>query len=154
VAGNAAAVERYDRELAGLGEGMTFDGPRQQTLWQHLSDFTPRFLKTHRDGAVVRASCTLKELGAVMASFEGPALARAASGVCYGYFERCGAASAWAAEAAEREWKIVIEFSPESRKRALDLWPAPGADLEIMRRVKNLFDPGNVLNRGRLYRRI
>ena len=64
------------------------------------------------------------------------------------------AARAWAAEAAEREWKIVIEFSPESRKRALDLWPAPGADLEIMRRVKNLFDPGNVLNRGRLYRRI
>ena len=48
----------------------------------------------------------------------------------------------------------MIEFSPEERKQELDLWPAPGADLGIMRRVKKLFDPGNVLNRGRLYSRI
>jgi FAD/FMN-containing dehydrogenase len=48
----------------------------------------------------------------------------------------------------------VIEFSPEARQQTLDLWPSPGADFEIMKRVKNLFDPSNLLNRGRLYRRI
>ena len=52
----------------------------------------------------------------------------------------------------------MIEFAPEDRKRGLDLWPGassgPGGDFEIMRRVKNLFDPGNLLNRGRLYNRI
>jgi FAD/FMN-containing dehydrogenase len=47
----------------------------------------------------------------------------------------------------------VIEFAPEERQ-SLHLWPAPGGDLELMRRVKNLFDPGNLLNRGRLYNRI
>jgi FAD/FMN-containing dehydrogenase len=46
-----------------------------------------RASSTGTDGAVVRASCTLKELEGVLASFEGPALARAGSGVCYGYFE-------------------------------------------------------------------
>jgi len=153
-AGNRAAVERYEREMIALGEGVALEGDRQQTLWQHVAEFTPRFLETNPDGAVVRASCTLKELEAVMASFEGPALARAGSGVCYGYFEHCAAAAAWAAEAVGSGWKIVIEFSPEERKQELELWPAPGDDLEIMRRVKNLFDPGNVLNRGRLYRRI
>jgi glycolate oxidase FAD binding subunit len=153
-AGNAAAIERYEREMAELGEGKAFDGPGRETLWQHVSQFTPQFLKTRPDGAVVRASCTLKELEAVMASFEVPALARAGSGVCYGYFEECGAAEAWTAEAAGRGWKIVIEYSPEERKQESELWPAPGADLEIMRRVKHLFDPGNVLNRGRLYSRI
>ena len=89
-----------------------------------------------------------------MASFEVPALARAGTGVCYGYFEHCAAAAGWAAGAVGRGWKVVIEYSPEERKPELDLWPAPGPDLEIMRRVKNLFDPGNVLNRGRLYSRI
>jgi len=153
-AGNAAAIARYEREMAELGEGKVFDGADQQTLWEQIAEFTPRFLKGRPDGAVVRASCTLKELEAVMASFEAPALARAGSGVCYGYFEHSAAAAAWIAEAAGRGWKIVIEFSPEERKPELELWPAPGADLEIMRRVKTLFDPGNVLNRGRLYHRI
>jgi FAD/FMN-containing dehydrogenase len=51
-------------------------------------------------------------------------------------------------------WKAVIEFAPEERKRALDLWPGPGPDLELMRRIKGLFDPANLLNRGRLYGRI
>ena len=35
-----------------------------------------------------------------------------------------------------------------------DDWPSPGGDFEIMKRVKHLFDPGNLLNRGRLYRLI
>ena len=67
---------------------MAFEDDRQQTLWRHVENFTPRFLAAHADGAVVRASCTLKDSEAVMASFRGPAVARAGSGVCYGYFER------------------------------------------------------------------
>ena len=43
---------------------------------------------------------------------------------------------------------------PPERKGALDLWPAPGPDFEMMKRLKGLFDPANLLNRGRLYGRI
>ena len=57
-------------------------------------------------------------------------------------------------DAVRRGWKAVIEFSPEERKGALDLWPAPGSDFELMKRLKGLFDPANLLNRGRLYGRI
>ena len=60
-------------------------------------NFTPQFLAAHPDGAVVRASCTLKDTEAVMESFPGPAVARAGSGVCYGYFERAQAAAEWLA---------------------------------------------------------
>jgi glycolate oxidase FAD binding subunit len=154
VGGNAAAVDRYEREFAMLGDGMAFEDGRQETLWRHVENFTPRFLVRNADGAVVRVSCTLKELEAVMASLECPALARAGSGVCYGYFEEAGAADAWIAGAVQRGWKAVIEFSAERHKHALGLWPAPARDLEIMKRVKNLFDPRNLLNRGRLYSRI
>jgi glycolate oxidase FAD binding subunit len=152
--GNAAGVDRYERDLALIGNGAAFDGARQQTLWTHIADFTPAFLRTHPDGAVVRASCTLKEVEPVMASFAGPALARAGSGVCYGYFQRPGEAAAWLAGSAARGVTAVVEFSPEPWKRTAELWPAPGGDLELMRRVKALFDPSNRLNRGRLYCRI
>lgn len=156
--GNKAVVDRYERELAVFGDGVALDNDRQQTLWHHIEEFTPQFLARYADGAVVRASCTLKEVENVMASFDGPALARAGSGVCYGYFEQCDSAVEWVREAAKRRWRVVVEFAPEERRKTLDLWPAadgvlpPG--LEMMRRVKALFDPSNLLNRGRLYNRI
>ncbi|HUK19516.1 MAG TPA: FAD-binding oxidoreductase [Bryobacteraceae bacterium] len=156
--GNRAVVDRYERELALLGDGVALENAQHEQLWQHIQEFTPRFLERHADGAVVRASCTLKEVEAVMASLEGPALARAASGVCYGYFEQCDRAAEWLGTAVKRGWRAVMEFAPEERKRTLDLWPglegAAGPELEVMRRVKALFDPSNLLNRGRLYRRI
>jgi len=152
--GNQDAVDRYERELSPLGAALAFEGGEHDALWRRIEDFTGGFLARHEDSAVVRASCTLKELERVMASFDGAALARAGSGVCYGYFEECAGAADWAAAAAGKGWKAVVEFAPNERKSEFDLWPAPGADFELMRRVKNLFDPENLLNRGRLYNRL
>ncbi|HTP34996.1 MAG TPA: FAD-binding oxidoreductase [Candidatus Acidoferrales bacterium] len=152
--GNAEAVERYEREFAQLGETRAFENDNQRALWRQVEEFTPQFLAAHEDGAVVRASCTLKELEAVVTSFPGAVIARAASGVCYGYFEQWRAAAAWLKDAVRRGWKAVIEFAPDACRRKQELWPAPGADWELMKRVKNVFDPSNLLNRGRLYRRI
>jgi glycolate oxidase FAD binding subunit len=152
--GNSAALNRYERELAEFGTGVVFDDYRQETLWRHIEDFAPRYLERHPDGAIVRVSCTLKGMEPVVGSFPGLVLARAGSGVCYGYFEQAAAAAAWMSQAVSRGWQAVVEFAPEVKKPSLDLWPAPGADLEIMKRIKNLFDPSNLLNRGRLYRLI
>jgi len=150
--GSPAALDRYERELAEVATGVVLDDFRQDTLWRHLESSTPRHLERHPDGAVVRVSCTLNGMEPVIASFPGPAFARAGSGVCYGYFETAEGAATWTADAAAKGWKAVIEFAPEAKKAALPLWPAPGGDLEIMKRIKNLFDPSNLLNRGRLYR--
>jgi glycolate oxidase FAD binding subunit len=152
--GNRAAADRYQRELAKLADWEALEGPRQEALWNAIESFTPSFLERNPDGAVVRVSCTLKGLEEAIASFPGPALARAGSGVCYGYFAESPAAARWTVDAVPRAWKAVIEFSPEERKAALDLWPAPGPDFELMKRLKGLFDPANLLNRGRLYGRI
>jgi glycolate oxidase FAD binding subunit len=152
--GNAAAVDRYERELAPLAEGVALEGAQHQALWGHIREFTPKFLSANPDGAVVRTSCTLKEVEDQITAFEGPALARAGSGVCYGYFAEVAEAAKWRRKSAGRVGKAVIEFSPEASKHSLELWPSPGSDFEIMRQVKNLFDPANLLNRGRLYGRI
>jgi glycolate oxidase FAD binding subunit len=153
VGGNQAAVDRYERELTGLGDGIALEDARQRTLWEHVGEFTPMWLRQHPDGAVARLSCTLNEVESAMRSFPGPAIARAGTGVCYGYFQRAEEAAAWLAGPGKRAGAI-IEFSPDPWKRTADLWPLPGGDLELMRRVKALFDPSNLLNRGRLYRRI
>jgi glycolate oxidase FAD binding subunit len=151
--GNAAAIARYERELAALG-AQAVPADEDPVFWSAIQDFTPRYLEAHKDGAVVRVSCTLKELRAVMQSIPGPAIARAASGVCYAYFKHFGEAAVFAAETAREYAETVVEFAPENRKEEMDLWPAPGQDLEIMKRIKNMFDPQLLLNRGRLYRRI
>ncbi|HUP04438.1 MAG TPA: FAD-binding oxidoreductase [Bryobacteraceae bacterium] len=154
VGGPRAAAERHQRDLESMGECAVMEGDAHSALWSAAEDFTPRYLEPRPEGAVVRASCTLNRVDAVMASFPGPAAARAGSGVCYGYFESSQAAARWLANAAAEGWKAVLEFAPEEGKSKLDLWPAPGPDLEWMKRLKGLFDPGNLLNRGRLYGRI
>jgi glycolate oxidase FAD binding subunit len=151
--GNAAAIARYERDLAGMGAQAVPAG-EEAAFWSAIQDFTPQYLAAHKDGAVVRVSCTLKGLRAVMQSVPGPAVARAGSGVCYAYFKHFGKAAVFAAETAREFAGTVVEFAPLNRKEEMDLWPTPGPDLEMMKRIKQMFDPQGLLNRGRLYRRI
>jgi glycolate oxidase FAD binding subunit len=152
--GNQATVDRYQRELSAFGDAAALDGAQHEEFWRQVEDFTPRFLAAHPDGAVVRVSSTLTDLEKMMTPLAVPAVARAGSGVCYIYFDETGAAARYLADAAGQASKAVIEYAPEVRKSELELWPAPGSDFEIMRRLKALFDPSNVLNRGRLYHRL
>jgi len=142
-AGNAAVVDRYQKELAAMGSLEIGDGGVQS----RIQEFTPRFLSSHENGAVVRISCTLAQLGEVMQSVNAPILARAGTGVCYAYFDDAKTA----AEVAARTRNAIIDFASESQKPKLKLWPAPGPDFELMKRIKLMFDPEHLLNRGRLY---
>jgi len=151
--GNAAAIARYERELARLG-AKPVPGGEEASFWGAIQNFTPRYLATRPDGAVVRISTTLKGIAAVIQSIPGPAIARAGTGVCYAYFEQASEAARFAASTAHEFSETVIEFAPEEGKEEINLWPAPGRDLEIMKRIKLMFDPQLLLNRGRLYRLI
>jgi glycolate oxidase FAD binding subunit len=153
-AGNQTAVDRYQRELASFGDTVALDGAAHAEFWRQVEDFTPRFLAARPEGAVVRVSSSLRDLENFMTPLAVPAVARAGSGVCYIYFDETGFAARCLADAAGQGMKAVIEFAPEARKSQLELWPAPGADFETMRRLKAMFDPSNVLNRGRLYHRL
>lgn len=152
--GNTASIDRYEKEMAGIGSGVALDGADQDSLWRYIQNFTERFLDSHPDGAMVRVSCTLKELEQVLSSTEAAAIARGGSGVVYAHFANSVAAAEWAREGARRGWKAVVEFCPESQKERLELWPAPGGDFDVMQKVKLMFDPDQLLNRGRLYRRL
>jgi glycolate oxidase FAD binding subunit len=149
--GNEAVIERSIREAAAFGPARTLVVEEEQRFWNSLHAVTPRHLEKFRDGSVVRVSTTLTECGEALESVEGPGHAHAASGVVRGWFSRPDTAARWLAAAVKRGWKGVVEFSSESVKPNLTLWPEPGGDFAIMKEVKRMFDPGNLLNRGRLY---
>jgi len=151
VGGNAAVVRRARGEFA-ASDLVTLEGVEELRFWRHVENYTPSFLEKFAHGVVVRCSCTLGQVKDVMASLETAAIARAGSGVCYGYFNRVDSAARWIATAAERGWKAVMEFTPEDQKARLDLWPSPGNDFAMMKKVKRMFDPSHLLNRGRLFR--
>jgi glycolate oxidase FAD binding subunit len=117
------------------------------SLWMRVREFTPDWLRQHPAGAVVRQSTTLQGVSDVLSRATGPALARAGNGVIYVYHSD-------AAGAKVDGGKGAVEFSPDPIKRSLTLWPEPGSDFPVMQKVKQLFDPKLLLNRGRLYGRI
>lgn len=145
--GNPETIARYGRELAGFEQ---LSSQEAAGWWSAIREFTPSFLKDHPAGAVVRVSAALQEIRQVLEDTAVPAVVRAGNGVCYLYGESFAQAAGLLSGAGRR----VIEFSSPEGKAGRDLWPTPGSDFAIMERVKVMFDPSRLLNRGRLYGRI
>jgi glycolate oxidase FAD binding subunit len=143
--GSPAVLERYQRELRTF---RVLDEEQEFTLWDNIREFTPDFLRDHPDGAVVRVSCALSEVGSVLESLPTPAIARAGSGICYGYFQELRRLRLPALG------KSVVEFASQSFREKAELWPDPGSDFAMMKKVKEMFDPQGLLNRRRLYGRL
>ena len=143
--GSSAVLERYERELRQV---RVLDEEQEFALWDNIREFTADYIRDHPDGAVVRTSCALSEVGHVLESLPTPSIARAGSGICYGYF----------AEARRLRLpalgKSVVEFAPQAFRETFELWPEPGSDFGMMKKVKEMFDPQGLLNRRRVYGRI
>ncbi|MGB6942793.1 MAG: FAD-binding protein [Bryobacteraceae bacterium] len=143
--GSPAVLDRYSRELSRM---RVLEGAEEVALWQGIRETIPQFLRTHNQGAVLRVSCVLSDVGPVLEAMPGQALARAGSGVCYGFFE----------QAADLRFPpvgtSVVEFAPPEFREQQDLWPQPGNDFAMMKKIKEMFDPQGLLNRGRLFGRI
>jgi glycolate oxidase FAD binding subunit len=145
--GSPAVLDRYSR---GLTRAQVLEGDEERKLWHDICEFTPRFLAENNRSAVLRMSCSLSEVGRVLDWMPATALARAGSGVCYGYFPQVQEL----AFLTDFGPGTVIEFAPPSFRQTADLWPSPGSDFEMMKKIKDMFDPRRLLNRGRLYGRI
>jgi glycolate oxidase FAD binding subunit len=141
--GSEAVLTRYQRELDGAS---VLEGEDQ--LWARMREFTPAFVAANSDARVARVSCTLSQIGEVVGETAAPVIARAGSGVCYAHFADASPARGWRELASQRGWKYVFEYGEPASDNVF------GADFEIMKRVKDLFDPRHLLNPGRLYGRI
>ena len=150
-AGNEKVIERWQREMQGAA---ALEGAEERALWDKIREFSPAFVADNHQGSVARVSVTLEEVGALVGSTPVPVLARAGSGVCYAHFADSESGARWLHTAVDRGWDGVLEWVPGRECAATEQWPRPGDDFATMKRIKLMFDPQTLLNRGRLYGRI
>jgi len=154
--GSAAVLERYARELKG---SEVLISEQEAAFWQQIREFSPDFLRRQPGGVVLRISTTLNDVGPLLRLLSGACISRAASGVTYGYLTSWqGVPALWRA-ASERGWSAAVEYAPDEIRAAKELWllrsSTPNTEaFAMMKRVKQMFDPENLLNRSRLYGRI
>lgn len=139
--GDDAVVARCLRELGGERAPGGF--------WAGVREVTTAF----SGGAVIRVSTKLTGMAALFDTLSVPTLGRAGNGVSYACFEQAANAAGWIAAHGPQFRYVVESASPDFRREAV-LWPAANSDFEMMKKIKNLFDPRHLLNRGRLFRAI
>ncbi|MBV9771959.1 MAG: FAD-binding oxidoreductase [Bryobacterales bacterium] len=143
--GSPAVLDRYSRDLF---RARVLEGAGEETLWRGIRESTPQFLRANPNGAILRTSCVLSDVGRVIESLPARASARGGSAVCYGYFEN-------AADLLYPSTGVsAVEFAPPDFRENTELWPHPGSGFAMMKKIKEMFDPHSLLNRGRLYGRI
>jgi glycolate oxidase FAD binding subunit len=147
--GNEAVIERCRAEMLPWGQAVEQSTDEALLLWSRVRNFTPKYLQKFNSGVMLRVSTTLTGMREVLDSLDGPVIARAGSGVVYAYFSSSKSAAKWIA--ANPRLPLVMEYAPPAEKDKLELWPSPGNDIELMKRVKEMFDPHILLNRGRYY---
>jgi len=145
--GSERLLGRYARELPAAEP---IDGEREAALWAQVNDLAPAWLGGHGGLAVVKAVHPAQDLPKIAGAVSGPVWSHLFIGVtrlaCRDLAETAQALSSGCA--------ALVEWSDPARRQGLDLWPAPGADFELMKDVKAVFDPNGLLNPGRLHGRI
>ena len=154
--GSPRVLTRYQAELDGATR---LTGQEDSALWAQVREFSGDFLRRQPNGVVLRISTKLSEVPMLLRQISGATICRAATGVTYVYLTSWQALPLLWQTAMEKGWSAVVEFAPEENRASKELWlmgPAKEtADgFEMMKRVKEMFDPNGLLNRSRLYGRI
>jgi glycolate dehydrogenase FAD-binding subunit len=176
-AGQPAVVDRYARELghmagaANAAEFIPLNDTGHSSVLARICEFPRLVLEASPSAAIFRIGILptatpslLKDLSEIAKHWRlDLATLTRASGIVYAAFldeEGNEASSAGVASAAKEVFKIcaqpemnaqaMLEWCPTKLKRGVgDLWGPWRRDFELMHRVKNVFDPQNVLSPGR-----
>jgi glycolate oxidase FAD binding subunit len=153
--GSRRVLSRYQQDLAGSDR---LTGANDDSVWTQIREFPADFLRRQPGGIVVRLSTPLSELGKLFRLVSSPCISRAGSGVNYIYLSAAQQIAPLWKQAGERSWAGVIEFAPDEVRSMRQLWLPTNAHtdggFDMMKSIKQMFDPSSLLNRSRLYGRI
>jgi glycolate oxidase FAD binding subunit len=155
-AGSQKVLERYAKELH---DAEKLGGSDEEAFWKTVGEFTADFLRRQPGGVVVRVSTALSEIGSLFRLMPGAILSRAGSGVSYVYLTSWNGVEQLKQAAAKQGWTAVVEYAPDEIRTSRQLWLSGGAwadagTFDMMKKIKLMFDPKNLLNRSRLYGRL
>ena len=154
--GSKMVLRRYERELSRCDR---VGGPEEETFWTQLREFPADFIRRQPNGVVLRVGTTLSDMGALLREISGAFVARAAAGITYVYLSSWQAVPVFWESAKKNKWSAAIEFAPNENRSTKELWLQRSvgnsdSSFAMMKKIKQMFDPNNLLNRSRLYGRL
>jgi glycolate oxidase FAD binding subunit len=168
VGGSHRVIERCRRELRQLAAAVgapvdTLEGA--EGAWERVCDLARWLQRKYRDVTVLKAALPIAASEELMSRAQQEAESER---VTLASFAQVGVGIVYLAilqeelspnvaalvgrlrqAAADLGGTLVIEHCPHGLKSQLDVWGAAGDDFAAMRKIKTLWDPGNILAPGR-----
>ncbi|HSC34051.1 MAG TPA: FAD-binding oxidoreductase [Thermodesulfobacteriota bacterium] len=162
------AVEDQIKTVSGIsqrnnGKGLIIEARNEEAFWHEVREFPWR--RSEQAGAVLKAGVLISDVPRVFILLDelsdkygirARAAARAGNGIVIISIDG-DSESVVSSVNALRQFSeyaggslVVREASPDI-KPVLDVWGGMGSSLGLMKRIKSAFDPGNILNPGRLF---
>jgi FAD/FMN-containing dehydrogenase len=175
VEGVTESIERQISQMSEMGkkhgtlEALTLTSEKHQAFWIAIRDFTNGLIKDYRNLISLKANFLVSKCGEILGSYEKIAQrlgidcalsSHAGNGILYAYllpeknfrskFESfVELIKKLTAEAARNKGNLVVESSPLSIKKRVDVWGQSRSDYLVARRLKEKIDPAGILNIGR-----
>jgi glycolate oxidase FAD binding subunit len=163
-AGSERVLRRYDAELSGWLPKAHSHGVNESN-WASLADYPALWLGAWRGAAVLKASLPVAATETFIGQAEEGARASEAQLACIGMTAVGVVRLALAAslppdrlaslierlrtQALQRGGSLIVERCPADVREHVDAWGPPGDDLQMMRRMKQAWDPKGILSPGR-----
>ncbi len=157
------AVARHKRDVpdiarkAGARASHVLEGPAHGSLWGRVNNLA-QTAELAPNEMVLRVTCLASRLGESLAALQRVAAehrmvlqisARALNGVAYVRATGDGWKKFHPVALAALPDAYIVTLGLGTPEPSLNVWGRPPNGLEVMRRIKSEFDPGNILNPGR-----
>jgi glycolate oxidase FAD binding subunit len=173
--GVAESIDRQVSEMSemakkyGTLEAVTLDAEKHQAFWVALRDFSSRLTDEYSNVISMKSNFLISKCGEVLGSYEKIAqglgincafISHAGNGILYSHVlpgknfrsrveSFIELIEKMTAEAVKNEGSLVVESSPISIKKKVDVWGQSRSDYLVVRRLKDQIDPAGILNIGR-----
>ena len=173
--GVAESIDRQIPEMSEIGkkhgtlEAVTLDLEKHQAFWVALRDFSSQLKDEYSNMISMKSNFLISKCGEVLRSYEkiGQGLgincafiSHAGNGILYSHIlpgksfrskveSFVELIEKLTAEAVKNGGGLVVESSPLSIKKKVDVWGQSRSDYLVARRLKEQIDPAGILNIGR-----
>jgi glycolate oxidase FAD binding subunit len=176
--GLEGVVESIGRQISEMSEmakkygnleAVTLDSDQHRAFWVAIRDFPCELSQEYPNTISMKSNFLISKSGEMLGSYEkitkelgmeGAYISHAGNGILYSYIlvgrnvrskikplaELIGKLTS---EAVKNDGNLIVESSPLSLKKQVNVWGEPRSDYPVMRRLKEQMDPGGILNVGR-----
>ncbi len=175
VEGVAESIDRQISEMSEIGkkdgvlEAVTLDSDKHLAFWIAVRDFSIGLTGEYPNMISLKSNFLMSKSGEMLGGYEKIAeglgidcafISHAGNGIMYFYIlagknfrskvdSFVDLIETLTAEAMKNEGSLVVESSPLSVKKKVDVWGRSRSDYLVVRRLKEQIDPGGTLNKGR-----